>query len=155
MCAGDLPYYEALKEHHDQLELPILQGNNATSQFSIKIFTRLLFKMLISGVYKFYSFKWISIQGTKYKVGCIVWIGIDEEEMPKFAQVKAFVVLAVQQRFEDLWFITEELSTTSFNPHVNAYEISPKEDIVLLKQHLLPYTLPLHLIRKDEGGINN
>jgi hypothetical protein len=108
--------------------------------------------MLISGVYKFYSFKWISIQGTKYKVGCIVWIGIDEEEMPKFAQVKALCI--VQQRFEDLWFITEEFSTTSFNPHVNAYEISPKEDIVLVKQHLLPYTLPLHLIRKDEGGIN-
>ena len=72
-------------------------------------------------------------------MGCIVWIGFDEEEMPKFAQVKAICI--VQQRFEDLWFITEEFSTVSFNPHVNAYE------------HLLPYVLPLHLIRKDEAGI--
>ena len=84
-------------------------------------------------------------------MGCIVWIGFDEEEMPKFVQVKA--LCNVQQRLEDLWFITEEFSTRSFNPHVNAYEISPKENIVMMKQHLLPYTLPLHSIRKDEDSI--
>ena len=71
--------------------------------------------------------------------------------MPKFVQVKALCI--VQQRFQDLWFITEEFSTTSFNAHLNAYEISSKEKVTPVKQHLLPYIPPLHIIQKDEAGM--
>ena len=71
--------------------------------------------------------------------------------MPKFAQVKALCI--VQQRFQDLWFITEEFYTTSFNAHLNAYEISSKEHVTPVKQHLPPYIPPLHIIQKDEAGM--
>lgn len=101
--------------------------------------------------FSYYRLKWMSVQGTKFKVGCIIWLGHDEEEMPRFALVKEISI--VQQDLQNLWLVTEGLLMTSFNKHVNAYEVkTSEENLVLVKQQDLPYGLPLHLITTKEAG---
>ena len=107
----------------------------------------------LSILYKSFSFRlmWVSIQGTTFKVGCVDCTGQDEEEMPRFALVKEICI--VEQSLCNLWLVTERLLTTSFNGHVNAFEVCSTEGVmVLVKQQNLPYGLPLHLIPVEQTG---
>ena len=93
----------------------------------------------------------MSVQGTTFKVGCVVCTGQDEEEMPKFALVKEICI--VEQNLHNLWLVTKELLTTSFNGHVNAFEVNQNQgNFVLVKQEHLPYGLALHLITIEQAG---
>ena len=39
------------------------------------------------------STKWISVHGTKYKVGAIVHVGFDDGEFPQFCEIVEIVVI--------------------------------------------------------------
>ena len=41
-----------------------------------------------------------AVQETKYKMGCIVWSEIEDQEMSKFARVET--LCTVQQKLQDL-----------------------------------------------------
>jgi hypothetical protein len=88
--------------------------------------------------------KWISIHGTKYKTGCVLWINHNEEETPCFAIVKDICI--VQRDLMGSWFIAEALHTVALVKHFNAYEVNKTVNLLLVKQHQLVYPLPLHLI---------
>jgi hypothetical protein len=85
-------------------------------------------------------------------VGCVVFIGHDNEEVPRFAVVKEMCI--VEESLDNLWLVTEGLLTTCFNQHLNAYEVMPitEDNLVLLKQHHLPYGFPLHSINIKQDG---
>ncbi len=57
----------------------------------------------------------------------------------------------VERSLDHIWFVAEGLLTTSFCKHKNAYEVRPKDDLVLLRQHHLLYHLPLHLVSGQQG----
>lgn len=92
----------------------------------------------------FYRPKSISVHGTMYKVGCVMWTEQDEEEMPSFALVKDICV--VETNLNGIWFVTEVLHTVAFNKHFNAYEIDNTRNLSVIKQQELLYPLPLHII---------
>ena len=58
----------------------------------------------------------------------------------------------VQQNVHDVWFVTEGLLTTTFNRHINAYEVNETNGTLLVKQQHLPYSMPLHLITVAHAG---
>ena len=86
----------------------------------------------------------VSVHGTTYKIGCVMWIGQDEEEMPSFALVKDICVVEVN--LSGIWFVTEVLHTAAFNKHFNVYEVNNTKNLSIIKQQDLPYPLPLHII---------
>ncbi|XP_028407455.1 uncharacterized protein LOC114530067 [Dendronephthya gigantea] len=118
VSAGDLLYYNTLKQAQEQLE----HATNVRRP------------------------KWISVHGTIYKKGCVIWTGHDEEEMPIFAIVKEICI--AEENLRNAWLVTEQLLTSSYNPHFNAYEVEVQlsQELVLQKQEDLIYGFPLHLI---------
>ena len=94
--------------------------------------------------------KWILSHGTKYKVGCVLWIGHNEEETPNFVLLKE--ICMVERNLEQIWFITDALHTVSFVSHLNAYEVTRAADLKLVNQQHLVYPFPLHLITVTVQG---
>ncbi|CAB4026461.1 Hypothetical predicted protein [Paramuricea clavata] len=87
--------------------------------------------------------KWISVQGTTFKCGCVLWIENDEEEMPVFALLKE--ICMVQQNVHNVWFVPEGLLTATFNRHINDYEVNETNGTLLVKQQHLPYSMPIYI----------
>lgn len=70
--------------------------------------------------------KWITIHGTKYKVGAIVHIGFDEDEFPQFWEIKEISI--VNNNVDKALFIVNKKETLTFSEHYQAYEIvAPKQ----------------------------
>lgn len=96
--------------------------------------------------------KWISIHGTTYKTGCVLWIDHTEEETPRFAILKSICI--IERKLNDSWFVTEALHTVAVNKHFNAYEVTNTGNLATVKQHQLVYHFPLHLITvKDQEQV--
>lgn len=94
--------------------------------------------------HKYFRPKWVSIHGIKFKVGCVLWIGQDKEEMPRFVTLKKICI--VKRKLKRIWFITIKLRIVMFNRNFNAYEMSNAAEIQIIQQQELPYPFPLHLI---------
>ena len=52
-------------------------------------------------------------------MGCVVFIGHDNEEVPRFAVVKEMCI--VEESLDNLWLVTEGLLTTCFNQHLRGH----------------------------------
>ena len=100
--------------------------------------------------YNLFRPKWISVQGTTFKCGCVLWIKNDDEEMPVFSVLKD--ICMVQKNVNDVWLVTEGLLTTIFNRHLNSYEVNETNSMMLVKQQHLLYSMPLHLIKVVHEG---
>ena len=100
--------------------------------------------------YKHFRPKWISIHGIKFKVGCVLWVGHDEEEMPCFVTLKEICI--VEKNLERIWFVTHQLRIVMFNGHFNAYEMNNAAELKIIKQQELSYPFPLHLIYVSVQG---
>jgi hypothetical protein len=94
--------------------------------------------------YDIFRIKWISVQGIIFKVGCVLWIGHDDEETPCFVVLKEICI--IERNLEKILFITDILCTVLFNGHLNAYEVNntARSKIIEQKQPLYPF--PLHLV---------
>lgn len=70
--------------------------------------------------------KWISINGTKYKVGAIVHVGFDAEEFPQFWEIVEIHV--INNNVSNAMFIVSEKETVQFSEHYQAYEIAASRE---------------------------
>lgn len=90
-----------------------------------------------------YRYKWVSVHGTKYKVGCILQIGSDEYDVPVFGKVVK--ICTINWNISDVIFLLSQLHTIEFNAHYQSYEVSsaPRQ-LVLFHQSYLNCFLPLN-----------
>mgnify|MGYP002803833386 FL=1 len=90
------------------------------------------------------EYKWVSVHGTKYKVGCILQIGADEYDVPIFGKV--VTICMVNRNVSDVIFVLSLLHTVEFNAHYQSYEVSPvlRRQLVLFHQSHLNCFLPLN-----------
>ena len=88
--------------------------------------------------------KWISVHGTMYKVGCVLWITNDEEETPQFST--PIDICVIETDLKSMMLVAEALTTVTFNKHLNAYEVVNTADLIFVQQDELLYPLPLHII---------
>lgn len=65
--------------------------------------------------------KWVTIHGTKYKVGATLHIGYSEDELPLFWGVDKIAI--VNKYVRDIMFIVSEKETLHFNKHFQCYEV--------------------------------
>ena len=74
--------------------------------------------------------------GQKYKPGCIILTGIDDE-YPSFAEIQNIYIADSKIYFEIIPYMT-----ISFNKHFNAYEVerTARKELVCNDDLLIPYT---------------
>lgn len=100
----------------------------------------------------FYRPKWISVHGTTYKTGCVLWVDNNEKETPRFAVLKAICI--AEKKLNDSCFVIEELDTVALDKHFSAYEVNNTGTLATTRQHQLVYPFPLHLITvKDQEQV--
>ena len=97
----------------------------------------------------FFRPKWISIHGTSYKTGCVLWVDHNEREAPRFAVLKTICI--VERKLHDSCFVIEALNTVGLDKHFNAYEVNNIGTLATVRQHQLVYPFPLHLITVKDG----
>ncbi|XP_028414210.1 uncharacterized protein LOC114537267 [Dendronephthya gigantea] len=94
-----------------------------------------------------YKAKWISIHGTKYKVGAVLHVGFDSDEFPQFCEIVEINV--VNNNLKNPLFVVSEKETVRFSDHYQAYEIAPsvqkRNKVVYFKE--FTSHLPLNLIK--------
>ena len=100
-------------------------------------------------------YKWVSVHGTKYKVGCILLIGADEYDIPIFGKV--VTICTVNRNVSDVIFVLSQLHSVEFNAHYQSYEVSPvlRRQLVLFHQSHLNCFLPLNKTKPYAVKIKN
>ena len=107
----------------------------------------MLFCLLVSILFCFCRFKWVTILGTKYKTGCTLQSDIDQFDNPIFGQV--LKICAVDGNFNDICFVVSKLITTEFNSHYQSFEVQtmvPRIKLAIHPKHLASF-LPLNQIQ--------
>ncbi|XP_046853425.1 uncharacterized protein LOC124446617 isoform X2 [Xenia sp. Carnegie-2017] len=94
-----------------------------------------------------YSTKWITINGTKYKVGATVHIGYDDVEFPQFWEVIGIYI--INQNVANAMFVVSRKQTVRFSEHYQAYEVaqSKQKEIKIKYFKELTSHLPFNLIK--------
>ena len=80
-------------------------------------------------------------------MGCILHIGYDDNEFPKFWELKKICV--VNKNVERAMFVVSEKETTSFNRHYQCFEVvSPVSCVekVFYSEDFISY-LPMNLLK--------
>jgi hypothetical protein len=60
----------------------------------------------------------VSLHGTSYRVGAIVFVGY-VDELPAFASIQGIFVLGAKK----IYFIVKKLETIMFSSHFHSYEV--------------------------------
>lgn len=94
----------------------------------------------------FCRLKWVSILGTKYKVGCMLNIGCDEIDNPTFGKV--IKICVVNKNVRDIIFAISKLNTAGFSTHYQSFEVATHGRQLDLVHHKdLESFLPLSLTK--------
>ena len=86
----------------------------------------------------------MSLNGTKYRVGAVVFIGYTND-LPEFASIQEIIVLDAGI----IYFIVKKLETIMFSSHFHSYEVRRRTDLdllILVPQDLKVY-LPMHTVK--------
>ena len=65
--------------------------------------------------------RWVTIYGTKYKVGAVVHIGYNADEFPLFWKINKIAI--IDKIVSKVMFIISEKETLLFNKHYQCYEV--------------------------------
>lgn len=65
--------------------------------------------------------RWVTIHGTKYKVGAIIHIGYSTDELPLFWKIEKIAI--INKVASEVMFIVTEKETLLFNKHYQCYEV--------------------------------
>ncbi|KAG1681703.1 hypothetical protein GQR58_011697 [Nymphon striatum] len=65
---------------------------------------------------------WITVLGTKYKLKSILHIGYDDNEFPKFWELKKICI--VDRKIDRVMFVVLEKETVGFDKHYQCFEIA-------------------------------
>ena len=66
--------------------------------------------------------KWVTIHGSKYKVGSIIHIGWSADECPLFWKINKVAV--INRIVSQIMFVISEIKTLHFNKHYQCYEVA-------------------------------
>ena len=86
----------------------------------------------------------MSLHGTKYRVGAIVFTGYTND-LPEFASIMEIMALHAEKMF----FIVKKLETIMFSTHFHSYEVQRPADadaFILVPENLEVY-LPMHTVK--------
>ena len=90
--------------------------------------------------------KWVSILGTKYKVGCTLNIGCDEFDNPTFGKV--IKICVVNKNIRDILFVVSKLNTIDFSTHYQSFEVGTRgRQLAIVHRKDLDSFLPLSLAK--------
>ena len=79
----------------------------------------------------------VTIQGTKYAIGYILFCYIEEDDMPVFGYIKDIII---KQEINNTLFILQPYRASTFNPHYYSYEVYPvSEHLIYLQKELADY----------------
>lgn len=89
---------------------------------------------------------WVTVIGTKYKVGAIIHIGNDDY-LPLFGIIKAIYVLS--SSMERVYFEVDCLHTQEFSSLYRTYVVQKliHPQVQVIPQKHLQYFLPLHFVQ--------
>jgi hypothetical protein len=65
--------------------------------------------------------RWVTIHGTKYKVGAVIHIGYNAEEFPLFWKIEKIAI--INKIVSEIMFIVSQKETLLFNKHYQCYEV--------------------------------
>ena len=86
----------------------------------------------------------VSLHGTSYRVGAIVFVGY-VDELPAFASIQGIFVLGAKK----IYFIVKKLETIMFSSHFHSYEVGrpAHADVFVLEPEKLKVYLPMHTVK--------
>ncbi|XP_028409272.1 uncharacterized protein LOC114531867 [Dendronephthya gigantea] len=87
--------------------------------------------------------RWVTVGGTKYKVGCYLQTEVEDDEL-SFVLVNKIIVFS--HNLKEVNFIVSKLETTGWNDHFQAYEVEldASRNMSIVKHSQLSYVIPLH-----------
>lgn len=98
-------------------------------------------------IYKFFPHfrpMTISLHGTEYRVGAVVYVG-SSDELPDFASIQGIFIFGADK----IYFVLKRFITTIFSGHFHSYEVRRpafSNDFVLEPKELKMY-LPMHTVK--------
>jgi hypothetical protein len=89
---------------------------------------------------------WVTVSGTKYKIGAVIHSGF-HQLLPTFSVIKKIVV--VNGELDKLYFILTRLDTIEYSEHYHSYKICKPfiDHITVCKQNEFVSFLPLHIAK--------
>lgn len=130
------------------IEMPIQM---CTSKWDATICLKPLNKLVIVQLFKnivlvLYRPSWVTVYGTKYKVGAIVHSGFFHL-LPWFSITKKIAV--VNCDLDRLFFILESLNTIEFNEHYHSFKIRKPSvsNLSIFTQKEFTSYLPMHIAK--------
>ena len=91
--------------------------------------------------------KWISILGTKYKIGVTLHVGFDFDEFPKCWEIKKIFIL--NNNVENAMFAVSEKETLRFCERFQCYEVAAplRKNVRIIYSRDFTCYLPLNQIK--------
>lgn len=87
---------------------------------------------------------YVIINGTKYKLNAVVFLGFDND-LPEFGTISKIIVFANQ----DIYFLVIKYRTLDYNAHYHAFEVRRelRPENVLTRQEMLATYMPIHSVK--------
>lgn len=98
----------------------------------------------------FYEATYVVINGTKYKLNAVVFLGFNND-LPEFGTISKIIVFANQ----DIYFLVIKYTTLEYNEHYHAFEVRRelRPDNILIRQEMLATYMPVHSVKPYGGNV--
>ena len=92
---------------------------------------------------------WIKVHGITYKKLCTLCVGVDNHDLPIFAQLVDVYIVEQHKPFAYARIYT----ASQFNTHYHAFEVTPTTEFKLIALEYQEHPFPLHMRRLPSGTL--